>query len=412
MKRVVIVGAGQAGSSVALKLRMLGFAGEIVLIGEEPVAPYQRPPLSKAYLLGKVSREGLLIRPASLYRDQNIELRLSCRVERILPELQRLETSTGGLDYDHLVLTTGARPLPLPPAIGGALANVFTLRTIADIDRIAAYFQPARRLLVIGGGYIGLEAAAVAAQSGLEVVLLEMADRILKRVACSETAAYFRALHTRHGVRILEGTALDALEGDGVANRARLSNGEELPVDLAIVGIGVRPETALARNAGIEIEDGIKVDGFGRTSVESIWAAGDCASFPYRNTRIRLESVPHAIGHAEAVAANILGAAQPYFAAPWFWSDQYDVKLQIAGLNAGHDRVMVRRDGRPGVASHWYFKGNTLLAVDAMNDARSFTAARKLLAMDAAIDPNAVADPSLDPAQFIKTAAQRVPELQ
>lgn len=396
MSRVVIVGAGQAGSSAALKLRALGFSGEIVLIGDEPIAPYQRPPLSKAYLLGKTTAEALLIRPLSLYRDQRIELRLACRVDGILPRAQRIETSTGSLDYDHLVLATGARPLRLNASIGGALGNVFTLRSIADVDRIRPVFRAGRRLLVVGGGYVGLETAAVAVQSGLQVVLVEMADRILKRVACAETAAYFGVLHAKHGVRILESTALRRLEGHGAVTRAHLSDGEELAIDLVVVGIGVRPDMALASEAGLEVGDGIAVDAFGRTSAMGIWAAGDCASFPLADGRIRMESVPHAIDHAETVAANICGRQTPYVATPWFWSDQFDVKLQIAGLNASYDRVVVRRDGRPGVASHWYFRGETLLAVDAMNDARSYMIAKRLIAAGISPDPGAVGCPATD----------------
>jgi 3-phenylpropionate/trans-cinnamate dioxygenase ferredoxin reductase subunit len=321
-----------------LKLRGLGFPGEIILIGDEPIAPYQRPPLSKSYLLGKAAPDALLIRPVSLCREKNIELRLGCRVDRILPQVRRIDTDTGSLGYDHLILATGARPVRLDPSVGGALDNVFTLRTIEDIDRIAPLFQAGRRLLVIGGGYVGLEAAAVAAQSGLQVALVEMADRILKRVACAETAAYFRALHARHGVRILESTAIRRFEGNGTAAYAHLSDGEQLAVDLVVVGIGAKPDMALASEAGLGVDDGIKVDQLGRTSSEAIWAAGDCASFPYRGRRIRLESVPHAIDHAETVAANICGAQKSYVATPWFWSDQFDVKLQIAGLNANYDR--------------------------------------------------------------------------
>jgi 3-phenylpropionate/trans-cinnamate dioxygenase ferredoxin reductase component len=406
MTRIVIVGGGQAGSSAALKLRGLGFPGEIILIGDEPIAPYQRPPLSKSYLLGKSAPDALLIRPVSLYREKNIELRLGCRVDRILAQARRIETSTGGLGYDHLILATGAKPVRLDPSVGGALGNVFTLRTIEDIDRIAPLFQAGRRLLVVGGGYVGLEAAAVAAQSGLEVVLVEMADRILKRVASAETAAYFRALHLRHGVRILESTAIRQLEGNGTAACARLSDGEELAVDLVIAGIGVKPDVALANSAGLDVDDGIKVDEFGHTSREGIWAAGDCASFPYRDKRIRLESVPHAIDQAETVAANICGAQKPYVATPWFWSDQFDVKLQIAGLNANYDRVVVRCNGRPGVASHWYFRGNTLLAVDAMNDARSYMIAKRLIASGISPDPGSVGSPATDLGHLVKSRAQ------
>lgn len=405
MTRVVIVGAGQAGCSAALKLRALGFVGEIVLIGDEPIAPYHRPPLSKAYLLGKTTADALLIRPLSLYRDQRIELRLGCRVDRILPHARRIETSTGSLDYDHLILATGARPLRLAPSIGGALGNVFTLRSIGDVDRIRPAFEAGRRLLVIGGGYVGLEAAAVAAQSGLQVVLVEMADRILKRVACAETASYFRALHAQRGVQILESTAICGIDGNGVATRARLANGEELAVDLVIVGIGVKPELTLAGEARLAVDNGIAVDAFGCTSVEGIWAAGDCASFPHAGKRIRLESVPHAVDHAETVAANICGAGKPYVATPWFWSDQFDVKLQIAGLNTSYDRVVARRDGRPGVASHWYFQGETLLAVDAMNDARSYMIAKRLIAAGISPDPDSVGSPATDLGVLLKPRA-------
>lgn len=331
---------------------------------------------------------------------------MGCHVDRILPHARRIDTNTGSLGYDHLVLAKGAKPLRPDPSVGGSLGNVFTLRTIEDIDRIASLFRGGRRLLVIGGGYVGLEAAAVAAQSGLKVVLVEMADRILKRVACAESAAYFRALHARHGVRILESTALQRLEGNGAVTRACLSDREELATDLVIVGIGVKPDAALASEAGLDVDDGIKVDELGRTSMDGIWAAGDCASFPYRGRRIRLESVPHAIDQAESVAANICGAQRPYTATPWFWSDQFDVKLQIAGLNANYDRVVVRRDGRPGAASHWYFGGNTLLAVDAMNDARSYMIAKRLLASGISPDPGSVGNPATDLGHFLKSHAQ------
>ncbi|MBR0751566.1 FAD-dependent oxidoreductase [Bradyrhizobium jicamae] len=405
MTRVVIVGAGQAGSSAALKLRALGFSGDIILIGDEPIAPYQRPPLSKAYLLGKTTAEALLIRPVSLYRDQSIDLRPGCRVDRILPHARRIETSTGSLDYDHLVLATGARPLQLDASIGGALGNVFLLRSLEDVDRIRPAFVAGRRLLVVGGGYVGLEVAAVAAQAGLQVTLVEMADRILKRVACAETAAYFRALHARQGVRILEGTAVQRLEGSGPITWAHLSDREDLATDLVVVGIGVKPDISLASGTGLDIDNGIKVDQFGRTSVEGIWGVGDCASFPHYGERIRLESVPHAIEQAETVAANICGAQKVYVAKPWFWSDQFHVKLQIAGLNTRYDRVVVRQDSRPDVASHWYFGGERLLAVDAMNDARSYMVAKRMIEAGISPDPEAVRDPTTDLGSLLKSLA-------
>ncbi|MEE4346957.1 MAG: FAD-dependent oxidoreductase, partial [Paracoccaceae bacterium] len=252
-----------------------------------------------------------------------------------------------------------------------------------------------RRALIVGGGYIGLEAAAVAAKRGLQVTLVKMADRILQRVAAPETSDYFRALHQSHGVTIREGVGLDRLLGEGHVTGARLSDGTELDVDLVIVGVGIAPATALAEAAGLEIENGIKVDARGQTSDPAIWAAGDCASFPWKAARIRLESVPNAIDQAECVAENIMGAGRDYVAKPWFWSDQYDVKLQIAGLNAGYDRTVVRPGDKPGSQSVWYFRGDALLAVDAMNDPRAYMIGKRLVEAGQSPSPAAVADPDM-----------------
>jgi 3-phenylpropionate/trans-cinnamate dioxygenase ferredoxin reductase subunit len=234
----------------------------------------------------------------------------------------------------------------------------------------------------------------VAAKRGLQVTLVEMADRILQRVAAPETSDYFRALHQSHGVTIREGVGLDHLLGQGHVTGARLTDGTELEVDLVIVGVGIAPATALAEAAGLEIENGIKVDAQGHTSDPAIWAAGDCASFPWRGGRIRLESVPNAIDQAECVADNIMGAGKDYEAKPWFWSDQYDVKLQIAGLNAGYDRTLVRPGDKPGSQSVWYFRGDTLLAVDAMNDPRAYMIGKRLIEAGQSPAPAAVADPA------------------
>jgi 3-phenylpropionate/trans-cinnamate dioxygenase ferredoxin reductase component len=378
MTHVVVIGAGQAGAALVAKLRALGHAGEITLIGEEPAPPYQRPPLSKAYLLGEMEEERLWLRSPEFYAEQNITLRLGQKVTAIDTAARTVTVGGQVIAYDELALTTGSTPRRLPAAIGGDLAGIYTVRTLADVDAMKTEFVAGRRLVIVGGGYIGLEAAAVASKLGLEVTVLEMAPRILQRVAAPETSDYFRALHTAHGVKVLESTGLDRLLGEGRVTGVRLSNSTELPADFVIAGVGILPGTALAEAAGLAIENGIKTDEHGRTSDPHIWSAGDCASFPWQGGRLRLESVGNAIDQAEAVAENILGAAKPYHAKPWFWSDQYDCKLQIAGLNTGYDNIVTR--GPEGEAvSFWYFKGDTLLAVDAMNDPRAYMVGKRLI---------------------------------
>lgn len=390
---VVVVGAGQAGSSLVAKLRNSGFDGSITLIGAEPVPPYQRPPLSKAYLLGDMALDRLFLRPESFYAEHRIDLRLNTRVTGIDRTAHTVTLNGEVMTYDQLVLATGSDPRRLPASIGGALEGVFVVRDLGDVDAMAPHVVAGKRALIVGGGYIGLEAAAVAAKRGLDVTLVEMADRILQRVAAPETSDFFRALHHGHGVTIREGIGLDRLLGEGHVTGARLSDGTELPVDLVIVGVGITPGTALAEAAGLEIENGIKVDAQGRTSDPAIWAAGDCASFPWQDGRIRLESVPNAIEQAECVAENIMGAGKDYVAKPWFWSDQYDVKLQIAGLNTGYDRTVVRPGDKPGSQSVWYYRGDALLAVDAMNDPRAYMIGKRLIEAGQSPAPAAVADP-------------------
>ena len=394
MSGIVIIGAGQAGSSLAIKLRALGYEGTVTLIGEEPYAPYQRPPLSKTYLLGEMALERLYLRPEEVYRDQNIELRLGTQVTAIDPVAQVISLGAETLSYDQLALTTGSTPRLLPEAIGGRLKNVFAVRGLADVDAMRPAFERGGHVLIIGGGYIGLEAAAVAAKRGLKVTLVEMADRILQRVACAETSDYFRALHQSHGVTLLEGVGLSSLTGTGHVTGAILSNGATLDIDFALVGVGIQPNTQLADAAGLTLNNGIETNALGQTSQSKIWAAGDCASFPYQGERIRLESVPNAIDQAEVVAANMLGAQKAYHATPWFWSDQYDVKLQIAGLNQGFENV-VTRIGEAG-RSHWYYKAGQVLAVDAMNDPRAYMVAKRLIEAGKTADPALVADPGSD----------------
>ena len=400
MGHVVVVGAGQAGSSCVAKLRNSGFEGQITLIGEEPVPPYQRPPLSKAYLLGDMALERMFLRPETFYSENNIELRMSTRVDAINASEQTILIGDETLHYDDLVLTTGSTPNRLPGSIGGALDGVFVVRDLADVDAMAARFVERAKVLIVGGGYIGLEAASVASKLGLEVTLVEMAERILQRVAAPETSNYFRELHRSHGVDLREGIGLDRLLGEDAVEGARLTDGSELDVDFVIVGVGIAPASGLAIAAELIIENGIKVDAHGRTSDPHIWAAGDCASFPYRDTRIRLESVPNAIDQAEVVAENIMGAAKDYVAKPWFWSDQYDVKLQIAGLNTGYDRVVTRRTG--DAVSFWYFAGATLLAVDAANDPRGYMIGKRLIEAGKSPSPDVIADPGTDMKALLK----------
>lgn len=394
MKKIVVVGAGQAGAACVAKLRAEGFSGTITLIGEEAVPPYQRPPLSKAYLMGEMTLDRLLLRPESYYREAGIDLMLGAAAQAIDPLARRITLDGQSIAYDALVLATGSVPRRLPAAIGGALGGVHVVRNLTDVDAMAAGMQTGRRTLIVGGGYIGLEAAAVARKRGMVVTVIEMAPRILQRVAAPETSDYFRALHSAHGVDIREGVGLTRLVGAGNVTGAILSDGAELLCEMVIVGIGIAPDTALAEVAGLATENGIATDSMGRTSDPAIWAAGDCASFPYRDARIRLESVQNAIDQAELVARNILGADEPYDPKPWFWSDQYDVKLQIAGLNTGFDRVVLRDGG--AARSHWYYVGERLLAVDAMNDPRSYMIGKRLIAAGISPDPGVVADAAQD----------------
>jgi len=400
---IVVIGAGQAGATLVEKLRAGGYAGALTLVGAEPHLPYQRPPLSKAYLLGEMVLEQLYLRPKSFYQDQGITLRLGATVTSIDRAAKEVRLVGGeGLSYSRLALTTGSRPRHLPQAVGGALEGVYTVRDLADVDAMAPEFRPGARVLIIGGGYIGLEAAAVAASKGLKVTLIEMAPRILQRVASPQTADYFRALHRDQDVDIKESIGLKRLIGDGRVTGALLTNGETIQVDFAIAGIGIEPETGLAEACGLEIENGIKVDGHGRTSDADIFAAGDCTSFPYRGERIRLESVPNAIDQAEVVARVMLDQQGEYTAKPWFWSDQYDTKLQIAGLNSGYDSVFVRKGTREGAVSHWYYRGDNLLAVDAMNDPRAYMVGKRMIEMGASPAPSAVVAPETDLKSLLK----------
>jgi len=397
-ERLVIVGAGQAAFALASKLRALKDERPITIIGSEDAYPYQRPPLSKKYLLGEMSFDRLMFRPEEWYAENNVDIRLSTWVEEIDRAAKTVRMQDGStLSYDKLALATGAAPRLLPASIGGDLEGVLTVRDKRDADRLVEEMKPGRRLLVIGGGYIGLEAAAVARKLGLEVTLIEMADRILQRVAAKETADIMRGIHQAHGVSIREKTGLVRLVGmDGRVAAAELSDGSMLDVDFVIVGIGVTPNDRLARESGLDVGNGIVVDALTRTSDADIHAVGDCAMLPWRGQRVRLESVQNAVDQAEAAAAVLAGTEAAYEAKPWFWSDQYEVKLQIAGFNLGYDETMLRPGAREGSWSVWYFRDGRFVAVDAVNDAKAYVAGKKLLDAGAEPDRAILADAAAD----------------
>lgn len=392
---VIIVGAGQAGCSAAVKLRNLGYDKPITLIGDETHPPYQRPPLSKAYLLGDMARERLFLRPEKFYEEQNISLRLGMTVTDLRPGAQSINCAGETLLYDNLILATGSTPRRLPSSIGGDLVGAYTIRKVADIDALTSEIVAKRRLVVIGGGYIGLEVAAVATKLDLEVTLIEAAPRILQRVASAETSDFFRNLHRSNGVHILENTQITRVVGSNRVEAVELANGTQIPADFVIFGIGIKPNTGLAEEAGLKVDNGVVTDTYGRTSDPHIWAAGDCATLPFRGNQIRLESVGNAIDQAEVIAANISGRVTAYDAKPWFWSDQYDVKLQIVGLNVGHDHT-VSRVSREGSLSVWYYKGEILIAVDAMNDPRAYMIAKKLIESGMSPSPSSIDDATID----------------
>ncbi|MDX3925663.1 MAG: FAD-dependent oxidoreductase [Shinella sp.] len=396
--RLVVAGGGQAAFALVAKLRALKDMRPVTIVSAEASLPYQRPPLSKKYLLGEADLDRLLFRPESWYPENEVEVRLSTEVVWIDRAGKTVSLSDGStLDYDCLVLATGATPRRLPDAIGGNLKGVFTIRDYLDADRLGLEMKEGRRALIVGGGYIGLEAAAVARGRGLDVTVIEMADRILQRVASPATATILKAIHTTHGVDIREKTGLDRLVGEnGHVTGAELSDGFVLPADIVIAGIGVAANDGVARDAGLEVTTGIVVDDRARTSDPSIFAVGDCTVLPFNGGMVRLESVQNAVDQAEAAAAVIAGADEPYVPKPWFWSDQYDVKLQIAGFCAGFDETLVRQGQREGSVSVWYFREGKLIAVDAVNDAKAYVTAKKLLDLGRTPDRAQLEDPSVD----------------
>ncbi|MFC5549138.1 NAD(P)/FAD-dependent oxidoreductase [Massilia aerilata] len=399
LNSIVIAGAGHAGVQVALSLRQEGYAGRIALVNDEPWLPYQRPPLSKAYLLGKIDATAMQFRPAQFYIDQGIEL-VADRGAAIDRQNRRLLLASGqALDYDHLVLATGAhnRPLNVP---GATLGGVFGLKTRADAEALAPLLAQARRVVVIGAGFIGLEFAAVAAAAGAAVEVLELGERPMARAVSPQMSALFRAAHEAWGVNFRFRTAVSEIEGDnGRAVAVLASDGERLAADLVVYGIGVVPNVALALEAGLTIDNGITVDANLLSSDPHISALGDVASFPclQNGERLtRLESVQNAVDQGRLIAARLAGKPAPYTALPWFWTDQGKLKLQIAGLAMGADNHVVLGDSAAQQVSVLCFAGERLLAVESCGRIGDHMAARKILARPPALTPAVAAAPGFE----------------
>ena len=406
--KTIIIGAGQAGLQTIVSLRQGGYEGDITLIGDEAFLPYQRPPLSKAYLSGKMERERLFLKPDNFFSDNNVTLRLETRVDAIDRDGKCVTLGDGEtLSYDKLVFATGSRPrlLDLP---GRGLGNIFDLRGMADIDAMQPHFVVGKKLVVIGGGYIGLEAAAVAADMGLSVTVLEAAPRLLARVAEPEISAFYDRVHKDHNVTIITDSRIEGFAGDDTVSGVSMADGSVIEADLVITGIGILPNIELAQAAGLEIDNGVVVNDLGQTSDADIFAAGDCTFHPNNvlGRTLRLESVPNAIEQGKAVASAICGAPKPYHQVPWFWSDQYDVKLQIAGVPLEVDKKVLRGDDATNSFAWFYFTGDKLTGVTAVNRPAEFMAGRMLIEKAATgevtIDPARLEDESIKPKEWVQ----------
>ncbi|MCG8414652.1 MAG: FAD-dependent oxidoreductase [Pseudomonadales bacterium] len=397
----LIVGASHAGVSLALALRKEGWEGGIKLIGAENELPYHRPPLSKEHLAGKKELDAMRLRPLKVYEDNAIELLLGTTVYSIDKESKTVKLQTGEtLGYDKLALCTGASVRKL--SLGQGLDRVHYLRTAADVGMVKPQLEGAKHVAIIGGGYIGLEAAAVLRSFGLEVTVVEMAERVLSRVTSEVLSDFMTALHMMHGVSIKTSSQVAAIrEGDSGQLVISCKSGEDLLADFVMVGVGVNPNTTLAETAGLAVGDGIIVDEYTRCSDPDIFAAGDCTQHPnafYKKT-LRLESVQNANDQARVAAANICGQSMVYDAVPWFWSDQYDVKLQMAGINEDYEELIVRGDpqnAEEGFAV-FYLKNGKLVAADCVKRPKEFMVSKQLIAQDQTVDSSLLKDESSDP---------------
>jgi 3-phenylpropionate/trans-cinnamate dioxygenase ferredoxin reductase subunit len=391
MTKVLIIGAGHAGGTAAALLRQYGHEGPIVLAGEESAAPYQRPPLSKAWLKGEADLEALLLRPEVFYAEHDIELRTGVTATAIDASAKTVTFADGTVEpYDALILATGstARKLTIP---GADRPDLMELRTLADAERLKAALGPGKRLAVVGGGYVGLEAAASARALGAEAVVIERMDRVLARVASETLSAFFTAHHRAHGVEVLTSAEVVAFEEGGV----RLGDGQLIEADAVLVGVGALACDGLARAAGLACGNGVVVDEAARTSDPAIWAIGDMTFRPipaHGGLRHRLESVPNALEQAKQAAADITGRAAPASEVPWFWSDQYEIKLQIAGLPDGADRQVVRGDVEGGAFAVFHLAGDRIVCVEAVNAPAEFMAGRQMISRRQAVDAVRLAD--------------------
>ncbi|MEJ2602138.1 MAG: FAD-dependent oxidoreductase [Gammaproteobacteria bacterium] len=393
----LIIGAGHGAGQLVSSLRQKGYGGRIVLVGEEPYVPYQRPPLSKKYLAGEFERVRLYFKPPGFYEEADVDLRLRTRVTALDPASRQVVLDDGeAVDWDHCVIATGGRVLRLP-APGADLPGIHYLRTIDDVDGIRQRFTAGARLVVVGAGYIGLEVAAVAAAAGLDVTVLELADRVMSRVVSPAVSDFYAQEHLRHGVKLRLGEAVAGFEGGEAVTAVVTAGGERVRADFVVVGIGIEPVTELAAAAGLACDDGILVDEYCRTGADGIYAIGDCTRHPngIYGRLLRLESVHNALEQAKTAAAGIHGDAAPYNQVPWFWSDQYDLKLQIAGLAEGYDQLVMRGDPAARSFACFYLAGGRLLAVEAVNSPREFMLAKPLIAAGAMPPIGALADPDV-----------------
>jgi 3-phenylpropionate/trans-cinnamate dioxygenase ferredoxin reductase subunit len=402
---ILIVGAGQAAAQAVETLRKRGHVGPLVVLGDENILPYQRPPLSKKYLAGQMEADRLLFRHAAHYEEHHVDLHLGVPAVTLDCQARRVERADGEhFEYEKLLLATGSQPRVLS-APGSGLASVYYLRTAADVERLRLELRPGRRAVVIGGGYIGLEVAATCSELGLAVTVVEATDRVMNRVVAPVVSRFYEAEHARHGVQILCGARVGELVagGDSASSGSarvaavRLADGRELQADFVLVAIGVLPADALARNAGLACEDGIVVDEYCRTSDPHVWAAGDCTRHPslHFGGRVRLESVDNAFEQGTSAALNMLGLTTVHDKVPWFWSDQFDLKMVIVGLSTGFDQLVVRGDPATRAFSVCYLKGGELLAVETVNHVKDQMAARKLIPARARPDPAKLANDSI-----------------
>ena len=396
MSGVIIVGGGHAAGQVSASLRQEGFEGAITIIGEEPHPPYQRPPLSKAYLAGEQGIEKVYLRPEKFYADKDIELLKGIKVDAIDVKAKSVTSSDGETrSWDHLVLATGTRPRKLSIE-GSDLGGIHYLRSIIDVDGIRAELKPDTKLVIVGGGYIGLEVAAVAIEAGASVKVLEMEERILQRVTTEQMSAFYHQLHTSKGIDIRVNTGVTGFTGKNGRVEQVQCGEQTIDADLVIVGIGVIPNSELASQAGIDCDNGVVVDGHCKTSAANVYAIGDCSNHPnpLLERRLRLESVPNAMEQARVTASNICGKDKIYSSMPWFWSDQYDLKLQMLGFSADGDEAVLRGDMGENKFAVFYLKAGAIVAVDAVNSPREFMAAKQLVGKS--IDQATLADTSIE----------------